>query len=133
MRPRAVVVLLVGTQNMTQMPLSLPGRRRDFQRQKERKPARCQRRTVSGLTIVNVSRMRGAGDEQADEPELLLWPRRGHPSARTVGARRTPDLVPRRNPACRGQTPSAARSPESAPPAAVGGTLGAPYPPSARS
>ena len=36
------------------------GRRRDFQRQKERKPARCQRRTVSGLTIVNVSRMRGA-------------------------------------------------------------------------
>jgi len=40
--------------------LGLPGRRRDFQRQKERKPARCQRRTVSGSTSVNVSRMRGA-------------------------------------------------------------------------
>ena len=28
--------------------LGLPARRRDFQRQKQRKPARCQRRTVSG-------------------------------------------------------------------------------------
>ena len=40
--------------------LGLPARRRDFQRQKERKPARCQRRTVSGSTIVIASRMRGA-------------------------------------------------------------------------
>ena len=28
--------------------LGLPARRRDFQRQKQRKPARCQRMTVSG-------------------------------------------------------------------------------------
>ena len=40
--------------------LGLPARRRDFQRQKERKPARCQWITVSGSTIVRVSRIRGA-------------------------------------------------------------------------
>jgi hypothetical protein len=38
----------------------LPARPRDFQRQKERKPARCHRITVSGSTIVRVSRIRGA-------------------------------------------------------------------------
>ena len=40
--------------------LGLPARRRDFQRQKERKPARCHRITVSGSTIVRASRIRGA-------------------------------------------------------------------------
>jgi hypothetical protein len=40
--------------------LGLPARRRDLQRQKERKPARCQRITVSGSTIVRTSRIRGA-------------------------------------------------------------------------
>ena len=40
--------------------LGLPARRRDFQRQKERKPALCQRITVSGSTIVSASRIRGA-------------------------------------------------------------------------
>ena len=40
--------------------LGLPARRRDFQRQKERKPARCHRTTVSGSTIVRASRIRGA-------------------------------------------------------------------------
>src|SRR3954465_14118787 len=39
--------------------LGLPARRRDFQRQKERKPARCHRITVSGSTIVSASRIRG--------------------------------------------------------------------------
>ena len=40
--------------------LGLPARRLDFQRQKERKPARCHRITVSGPTIVMASRIRGA-------------------------------------------------------------------------
>src|SRR4051794_29889788 len=40
--------------------LGLPARRRDFQRQKERKPARCHRITVSGSTIVSASKIRGA-------------------------------------------------------------------------
>ena len=40
--------------------LGLPARRLDFQRQKERKPARCHRITVSGSTIVMASRIRGA-------------------------------------------------------------------------
>jgi hypothetical protein len=40
--------------------LSLPGRRRDFQRQKERNPARCHRRIVSGRTIVTAPRTVGA-------------------------------------------------------------------------
>ena len=40
--------------------LGLPARRRDFQRQKERKPVRCHRITVSGSTIVRASRIRGA-------------------------------------------------------------------------
>lgn len=38
----------------------LPARRRDLQRQKVRKPARCQRITVSGSTMASASRMRGA-------------------------------------------------------------------------
>ena len=38
----------------------LPARRRDFQRQNERKPARCQRTIVSGRTIVTAFRMDGA-------------------------------------------------------------------------
>ena len=42
--------------------LGLPARRRDFQRQKERKPARCHRITTSGLTIVRASRIRGGFD-----------------------------------------------------------------------
>jgi len=40
--------------------LGLPARRLDFQRQKERKPARCHRITVSSSTIVMASRIRGA-------------------------------------------------------------------------
>src|SRR3954465_6325706 len=40
--------------------LGLPACRRDFQRQKERNPARCQRITVSGSTIVSASKIRGA-------------------------------------------------------------------------
>jgi hypothetical protein len=36
------------------------GRRRDFQRQKPRNPARCHRTIVSGRTIVTASRMVGA-------------------------------------------------------------------------
>jgi hypothetical protein len=40
--------------------LGLPARRRDFQRQKEQKPARCHRTTVSRSTIVRASRIRGA-------------------------------------------------------------------------
>src|SRR3954454_16137605 len=40
--------------------LGLPGRRRDFQRQKVRKPARCHRTIVSGRTIVTASRTVGA-------------------------------------------------------------------------
>ena len=35
--------------------LGLPGRRRDFQRQKLRNPARCHRIIVSGRTIVTAS------------------------------------------------------------------------------
>ena len=37
----------------------LPPRRRDFHRQNKRKPARCQRMTVSGLTITKAFTMRG--------------------------------------------------------------------------
>ena len=40
--------------------LDLPGRRRDFQRQKPRNPARCHRIIVSGRTIVTTSRTVGA-------------------------------------------------------------------------
>ena len=40
--------------------LGLPACRRDFQRQNERKPARCQRTIVSGRTIVTAFRMDGA-------------------------------------------------------------------------
>src|SRR3954447_4929968 len=40
--------------------LGLPTPLRDFQRQNMRKPARCQRRTVCGSTIVKASRIRGA-------------------------------------------------------------------------
>ena len=40
--------------------LGLPGRRRDFQRQKLRNPARCHRIIVSGRTIVTASRTVGA-------------------------------------------------------------------------
>ena len=40
--------------------LGLPGRRRDFQRQKLRNPARCHRRIVSGRTIVTASGTVGA-------------------------------------------------------------------------
>src|SRR6478672_10183960 len=40
--------------------LGLPGRRRDFQRQKLRNPARCHRIIVSGRTIVIASRTVGA-------------------------------------------------------------------------
>ena len=40
--------------------LGLPGRRRDFQRQKVRNPARCHRTIVSGRTIVTASRTVGA-------------------------------------------------------------------------
>ena len=40
--------------------LGLPARRLDFQRQKERKPARCHRIIVSGRTIVTASRTVGA-------------------------------------------------------------------------
>ena len=40
--------------------LGLPGRRRDFQRQKVRNPARCHRIIVSGRTIVIASRTVGA-------------------------------------------------------------------------
>src|SRR4051794_7031146 len=40
--------------------LGLPGRRRDFQRQKLRNPARCHRTIVSGRTIVTASRTVGA-------------------------------------------------------------------------
>jgi hypothetical protein len=40
--------------------LGLPGRRRDFQRQKVRNPARCHRTMVSGRTIVTASRTVGA-------------------------------------------------------------------------
>ena len=40
--------------------LGLPGRRRDFQRQKLRNPARCHRTIVSGRTIVIASRTVGA-------------------------------------------------------------------------
>jgi len=40
--------------------LGLPGRRRDFQRQKPRNPARCHRTIVSGRTIVTASRTVGA-------------------------------------------------------------------------
>src|SRR4051795_3630817 len=39
--------------------LGLPGRRRDFQRQKLRNPARCHRTIVSGRTIVTASRTVG--------------------------------------------------------------------------
>src|SRR6478609_5104257 len=39
--------------------LGLPGRRRDFQRQKPRNPARCHRTIVSGRTIVIASRTPG--------------------------------------------------------------------------
>src|SRR4051794_12045821 len=40
--------------------LGLPTPLRDFQRQNMLKPARCQRRIVSGSTIVKASRIRGA-------------------------------------------------------------------------
>ena len=40
--------------------LGLPGRGRDFQRQKVRNPARCHRTIVSGRTIVTASRTVGA-------------------------------------------------------------------------
>ena len=40
--------------------LGLPDRRRDFQRQKVRNPARCHRTIVSGRTIVTASRTVGA-------------------------------------------------------------------------
>ena len=40
--------------------LGLPARRLDFQRQKERKPARCHRIIVSGCTMVTASRTVGA-------------------------------------------------------------------------
>jgi hypothetical protein len=40
--------------------LGLPGRRRDFQRQKVRSPARCHRTIVSGRTIITASRTVGA-------------------------------------------------------------------------
>ena len=50
--------------------LGLPARRRDFQRQKERKPARCQRITVSGSTIVMASNTR-RDPIQADEDHTI--------------------------------------------------------------
>jgi hypothetical protein len=40
--------------------LGLPGRRRDFQRQKVRNPARCHRTIVSGRPIVTAARTVGA-------------------------------------------------------------------------
>src|SRR5436189_3177212 len=48
------------SRRISSVTFGLPERRRDFQRQKERKPARCQRITVSGSTIVSASRIRGA-------------------------------------------------------------------------
>jgi hypothetical protein len=44
----------------SRVTLGLPGRRRDFQRQKVRNPARCHRTIVSGRTIVTASRTVGA-------------------------------------------------------------------------
>jgi len=38
----------------------LPTRHRDFHRQNKRNPARCQRMTVSGLTITKAFRTSGA-------------------------------------------------------------------------
>ena len=40
--------------------LGLPPRRLDFQRQKDRNPARCQRTTVSGRTMASASKVPGA-------------------------------------------------------------------------
>jgi len=52
--------------------LGLPARRRDFQRQNERKPARCQRTIVSGRTIVTAFRMDGAS-RYMDVDAVLFW------------------------------------------------------------
>ena len=51
--------------------LGLPARRRDFQRQKERKPARCQRRTVSGLNDRKCIQNARCNPIQADEKETV--------------------------------------------------------------
>ena len=47
-----------------------PGRRLDFQRQYDRKPARCQRRTVSGRTTASASR--AFGNSQQTHPSNSL-------------------------------------------------------------
>jgi hypothetical protein len=46
------------------------GRRRDFQRQYDRNPARCQRRTVSGETTASASR--AFGNNQQSHPSTSL-------------------------------------------------------------
>ena len=64
--------------------LGRPGRRLDFQRQYDRKPARCHRSTVSGRTMVSASR--AFGNSRQTQPRTSLsaarngnragWPRR---------------------------------------------------------
>jgi hypothetical protein len=50
--------------------LVAPGRRRDFQRQYDLKPARCQRITVSGPTIASVSYI--LGNSRQTPPNISL-------------------------------------------------------------
>jgi hypothetical protein len=49
-----------------------PGRRLDFQRQYDRKPARCQRITVSGRMMANASRVFGNNPQTQPRTNLSL-------------------------------------------------------------
>jgi len=51
----------------------LPPRARDFHRQNNRNPARCQRMTVSGLTITKVFRMPGTRPIKARKNEAITF------------------------------------------------------------
>jgi hypothetical protein len=75
----------------------------DFQRQKKRKPARCQRTTVSGLTTTRTSAQRDQRRVSTSRKARSDLPRRGR-------------KAPRNAPRCtmagpRGQTPLSSSSP----------------------
>jgi hypothetical protein len=58
--PQRFSMLILRIRSRTSLPIrGRPPRRRDFQLQYGAKPNRCQRTTVSGLTIIMASRMRG--------------------------------------------------------------------------
>ena len=62
-------------------PLAGP-RARDFHRQNKRKPVRCHRTTVSGLTTTSTSAQRDQSRERTSQKARSLLRRRGRPEVR---------------------------------------------------